>query len=206
MGKLRTTTVASQTGLAEALFSRTQARVLGLVFGQPQRSFFASEIIALARSGSGAVQRELSRLESAGLVTAQRVGRQKHYQANARSPLFNELRSVIRKTVGLFDPLEEALRPVASRMTAAFVYGSVASRHDTAASDIDLMIISDELSYGEVFHALESTSRALGRPVNPTVYTVSDFKARVRRKDAFVTRVLQRPKLWLAGSDRDIAA
>jgi predicted nucleotidyltransferase len=206
LGKLRTTTVASQTGLAEALFSRTQARVLGLVFGQPQRSFFASEIIALARSGSGAVQRELSRLESAGLVTAQRVGRQKHYQANARSPLFNELRSVIRKTVGLFDPLEEALRPVASRMTAAFVYGSVASRHDTAASDIDLMIISDELSYGEVFHALESTSRALGRPVNPTVYTVSDFKARVRRKDAFVTRVLQRPKLWLAGSDRDIAA
>ena len=140
------------------------------------------------------------------MVTTRRVGRQKHYQANARSPLFKELRSVVQKTVGLLDPLREALHPLASQITAAFVYGSVAAQRDTALSDIDLLIISNDLTYGDVFRALESSHRALGRRVNPTLYTVADFKARARRHNAFVTRVLERPKLWLIGSDRDIAA
>jgi predicted nucleotidyltransferase len=199
-------TVVSQAGLADALFTRTQARVLGLLFGQPRRSFFMSEIISLARSGSGTVQRELARLEAAGLVTARRVGRQKHYQANVCSPLFKELRSVVQKTVGLVDPLRHALQPVAPRIAAAFVYGSVASGRDTAQSDIDVLVISDELTYGEVFQALEPATRTLGRRVNPTVYTAADFRSRLRHHNAFLTRVLQRPRLWLIGSDRDIAA
>lgn len=203
MGNQKT---VNPTGLADALFTQSQARVLGLLFGQPNRSFFASEIISLARTGSGAVQRELARLENAGLLTVRRIGRQKHYQANARSPLFKELRSVVRKTVGLLDPIRDALQPVASKITAAFVYGSVASQRDTAASDIDVLIVSDELTYGEIFQALESASRALGRRISPTVYTVADFKSRIRSQNAFLTRVLQRPRLWLIGSDRDIAA
>ena len=197
---------ANPTSLADALFTQTQARVLGILFGQPQRSFFASEIISLARTGSGTVQRELSRLEGAGLISARRIGRQKHYQANPRSPLFKELRSVVQKTVGMLDPLRGALQPLGSKIRAAFVYGSVASRRDTAQSDIDLLIISDDLTYGDVFQALEPVSRPLGRRVNPTVYTVADFKARIHRHNAFLTRVLQRPRLWLIGSDRDIAA
>ena len=197
---------ATPTGLADALFTQTQARVLGILFGQPQRSFFGSEIISLARTGSGTVQRELSRLEAAGLITARRIGRQKHYQANAHSPLFKELRSVVQKTVGLLDPLRDALQPMASQITAAFVYGSIASKRDSALSDIDLLIISDQLTYGDVFQALESVSHTLGRCVNPTVYTVADFRSRLHRHNAFVTRVLQRPRLWLIGSDRDIAA
>lgn len=193
-------------GLAGALFTRTQQRVLGLLFGQPDRSFYASEVISRARAGSGAVQRELLRLEEAGLVTSQRLGRQKHYQANAHSPLFEELRSIIRKTVGLLEPLRDALGPIASKIQAAFVYGSVPGHKDTAVSDIDLMIISDELTYGDLFHALESASAQLGRRVNPTIYTMANFKKRVRGRNAFVTRMMARPKLWLIGSDRDIAA
>ena len=193
-------------GLADALFTQTQGRVLGLLFGQPHRSFFGSEIISLARSGSGAVQRELARLEHAGLVTVRRIGRQKHYQANLRSPLYKELRSVVQKTVGLVEPLRDALQRLASKIDAAFVYGSVASRQDTAQSDIDLLIISDELTYGDMFKALEPASHRFGRRVNPTVYTTDDFKSRLRRQNAFLTRVLQRPRLWLIGSDHDIAA
>lgn len=205
MGSQRPDVTGSTTGLADALFTQTQARVLGLLFGQPHRSFLGSEIISLARCGSGAVQRELARLEHAGLVTVRRVGRQKHYQANARSPLYKELRSVVLKTVGLLDPLRDALRPLAANISAAFVYGSVASRRDTAQSDIDVLVISDELSHGEVFQALEPISRMLGRLVNPTIYTVAEFRSRVQRHNAFLTRVLQRPRLWLIGSDRDIA-
>jgi hypothetical protein len=80
-------------GLADALFAKVQRRVLGVLFGNAGRSFYANELIALARSGTGAVQRELRRLEASGLVTVTRVGNQKHYQANPGSPVFEELRA-----------------------------------------------------------------------------------------------------------------
>ena len=165
-----------------------------------------SEVIALAHSGSGAVQRELARLEHAGLVTVRRVGRQKHYQANSQSPVYKELRSIVQKTVGLLDPLRQALRLLASHIRAAFVYGSVASHQERAGSDIDLLIVSDDLTHSDVFKALESVGHALGRRVNPTIYTRVDFQSRLERRNAFLVRVLLRPKMWLIGSDRDLAA
>src|SRR3990172_358259 len=115
------TTRRPQSTMADALFSTTQQRVLGLLFGQPERSFYATEIIGLAESGSGAVQRELARLEQSGLVTVRRLGSQKHYQANPDSPLFEELCGIARKTVGLAEPLREALAPFAALIAAAFV-------------------------------------------------------------------------------------
>jgi hypothetical protein len=126
-----------------------QQRVLAVLFGNPRRSFYANEVIALARSGTGAVQRELARLEASGLVTVTRVGKQKHYQANASSPVFEELRALVLKTVGLADVLRSALAPAAQSIRAAFVYGSIAKGEDTAASDIDLMVISDSLAYAD---------------------------------------------------------
>ena len=102
-----------QSGLVHALFAKVQQRVLGLPFGNPGRSFYADEVIGLVRSGTGAVQRELARLEAAGLVTASRVGKQKHYPANPASPIFPELCGLILKTSGMADVLRDALAPVA---------------------------------------------------------------------------------------------
>jgi len=157
--------------LADALFTQTQQRVLGVLFGQPERSFYASELIRDAGTGSGAAQRELAKLERSGLISARRIGHQKHYQANAASPLYSELRNIVLKTVGLAEPLRDALKPLSKAIRAAFVYGSVAKATDQSASDIDLMIISDSLTYGEVFGALERVTRRVARKVNPTVYT-----------------------------------
>ena len=193
-------------GVADALFGRVQQRVLGVLFGQPRRSFYANEIIALARSGSGAVQRELARLEAAGLVTVNRVGKQKHYQANAASPVFEELRALILKTVGLADVLRTALAPLERDIQAAFVYGSIAKGQDTAASDVDLMVISDRLTHAELFATLESASNQLGRKVSPTLYSAKELARRKKREQSFVTRVLAQPKLWLIGDERALAA
>lgn len=197
---------AATTSLADALFSNTQQRVLGLLFGQPERSFYASELIALAAGGSGAVQRELTRLEQSGLVAAHRVGMQKHYQADPKSPLFGELTSIARKTVGLAEPLRDALTPVARRIAAAFVYGSVAKKRDTASSDIDLMVISDKLSYADIYKALEPLGDRLGRRVNPTVYSRKELAKRAEGGNAFVKRVLGQPKIWVIGAESDLAA
>jgi len=197
---------ASSSGLADVLFAKVQQRVLGVLFGNPRRSFYANEAIALARSGTGAVQRELRRLETSGLVTVTRVGKQKHYQANAGSPVFEELRALVLKTVGLADVLRAALAPVSPDIRAAFVYGSIAKGQDTAASDIDLMVVSDRLTHADLFAALERASEQLGRKVAPTIYSSKELSKRVKQENAFVTRVLAQPKLWLIGDERDLAA
>ncbi|MCI0570998.1 MAG: hypothetical protein L0Y66_09610 [Myxococcaceae bacterium] len=195
-----------KTSLADALFTSTQQRVLGLLFGQPERSFVVTELIAKTGSGSGAVQRELAKLAGSGLLTMRKVGNQKHYQANPDSPIFEELTGIARKTVGLAEPLREALAPLSDRIDAAFVFGSIAKRSDAATSDIDLMIVSDTLDYAQVFGALEVAAARLGRAVNPTVYAHSELAKRLKDGNAFVTRVLGQPKLWLIGSEHDLTA
>jgi len=190
-----------RTSLADALFSSTQQRVLAYLFGQPERSFFATELIGLAGGGSGAVQRELASLAQSGLVTVTRIGTQKHYQANPASPIYVELCSIARKTVGLAEPLREALAPLAKRIAAAFVFGSVAKRSDTAASDIDVLVLSDSVDYADAFAALQTAEAKLGRTVNPTVYTPADWRKKHRNGNAFVTKVAAQPKLFLIGTE-----
>ena len=189
------------TSAADALFPAVRQRVLAVLFGSPDRSFYANELIALARSGTGAVQRELASLLAAGLVTVRDQGNQKHYQANAASPVFAELRGLVLKTVGLADVLRAALAPLAGQITMAFVYGSVARREDTAASDVDVLIVSDALGYAEVFGALESAAQTLGRAINPTLYTRAELARRRAQANAFVTRVLDQPRIWLMGDE-----
>ena len=87
-------------GLPETLFSKTQRGVIGLLFGNPQRSFYANEIVRHAKAGIGTVQRELARLSAAGLLTVSRIGNQKHYQANREAPIFDELEAIVVKTMG----------------------------------------------------------------------------------------------------------
>ena len=196
---------AQHGGLADALFSGTKQRVLGLLFGQPSRSFYATELIGLAGSGSGSVQRELAKLAQSGLVTVRSVGNQKHYQANTQSPIFTELCGIAQKTVGLAEPLRDALAPVVQQIIAAFVYGSIAKKSDTASSDIDLMLVSDDLSYADVFATLEVASSKLGRTVNPTILTRKEFTKRVKAQESFLSRVLEQPKVWIVGGESDLA-
>ena len=198
--------VLRRIGLADALFSNTQQRVLAALFGRPERSFFLNELVRLGGGASGAVRRELDRLEATGLVTAIRSGRQKHYQANPASPLFDELSSIARKTVGLVDPLRAALAPLAPKIAAAFIFGSFAKREDRAASDIDVMVVGDGVEDADVYAALEPLHGRLGREISPTFYTRADLAKYRAEGNAFVTRVLAGPKIWLIGTDDALAA
>jgi predicted nucleotidyltransferase len=171
--------------LASALFSATQLRVLGLLFGQPDRSFFATELINLVGAGSGVVQRELARLADSELVTVTRVGTQKHYQANRESPIFEELSGLIRKTVGLREPLKTALEPYRSQIDVAFIYGSIARGTDTASSDIDVMIFGDALDYVRIYAALENAESLLHRKVNVNLSTLTEWRKKLKEKNPF---------------------
>ncbi|MCX7140559.1 MAG: nucleotidyltransferase domain-containing protein [Proteobacteria bacterium] len=195
-----------RTGLADALFSGTQQRVLGLLFGQPERSFFASELIRLVGAGSGAVQRELGRLAESGLVVVSRIGNQKHYQANRDASVFKELHGLVVKTVGLVDPLRAALSALGERVHLALVYGSIAKKSETATSDIDVLIVADNLTLEEVYTALATAEEQLARRVNPTLYTPAEFIQRRRDGNPFLTKVLAGKFLPLIGKEADVSA
>lgn len=195
---------ASFGGLGGVLFTNTQQRVLAFLFGQPERSYFANELIHLTGAGSGAVQRELKRLSESGLITSQMRGNQRHFQANPQSPIFQELTQIVQKTFGLALPIREALAPYQEAIRCAFIFGSIAKKQDTVASDVDLFVISDSLSYADLVNQLLGTEVRLGRGINTTIYTEADVRQRLIDGNAFLSRVLEQPKIWIIGNESDI--
>jgi len=185
--------------LSDALFTTTQQKVLGLLYGKPDRSFYANEIDRWAQVGKGSLMRELDRLHRAGVLTLNRQGNQTHYQANPECPIYEELLGIVRKTFGIGEALRNALAPLAEQLVWAFVYGSIAKGDDHAGSDIDLMLIGENLSYGDVVALLMTTEERLGRTINPTLYTLADWQARQAAGNSFVSRVAEQDKINLIG-------
>jgi len=192
-------TEVGRSSISSALFSKTQQRVLGLLFSFPDRSFFTTEVIDRVGTGRGSVQRELSKLAESGLVTVTKVGNQKHFQANSASPIFTELCGIIRKTVGVYEPMSKALEPIANLIELALIYGSVAKGQEAAASDLDLLIVSDHLTLEQVFQQLASTETTIGRRINPTLYSCQEFERRRKDKVSFLSRVLAERTIVLFG-------
>jgi len=188
------------SAVASALFTPVQQRVLGLIFGQPERRFQSAELIRLAGSGTGAVHRQLQRLAKVGLVIVSREGNQKYYTARKDAPIFPELRGLVIKTVGVVDPIRAALAAVADDIDTAFVFGSVAKGNEHAGSDLDLLVVTDKLTYADVYSALAAAERTLGRTINPTVFTRAEWKKKRTRHDSFAARIATQPRLFVIGS------
>lgn len=193
------------SNISSVLFSKTQQHVLGLLYGQPEIDFHTNEVIRQTHSGTGAVQRELLRLTSAGILTVKQIGNQKRYQANQASPLFTELQSIVLKTFGLADIIKEAISPLSTKITLAFIYGSIAKQQDTVHSDIDLMFIGEDITYADVFHYLSPVEIQLSRKINPTFYSSKEWIRKKTTKNHFVEQLLQQPKIFLIGTENELS-
>lgn len=193
-----------KSSLSNVLFSKARQNVLALLYGQPDRSFHTNEIIRLTNSGTGAIQRELDKLSSVGLIAIEAIGNQKRYTANRTSPLFAELRGIVLKTFGLADVLQEALSPISPKIHIAFIYGSIAKQEDTAHSDIDLMLISDNLTYADLFKLLEEAQACLGRTIHPTFYSPAEWKRKRESNNHFLNQIMTQPKIFLMGTENEL--
>ena len=190
--------------IGDALFTKTQQKVLGLLFGKPDKSFYTNEIMRSAAMGRGTVSRELDRLVSAGLISITKEGNQNHYQANESNSIYKELVSIVKKSFGVADQIKEVLAPLDSNIEFTFIYGSISKGTATEFSDIDLMIIGDELNYGLVMEALMPLENSLQRKINPTLFEKADFIAKLNDGSSFVTRVMDQPKIMIKGREDDI--
>jgi predicted nucleotidyltransferase len=176
--------------LALAIFTDRQARLFRWLFGQPDRSFYLNELLRLTGLSSASLQQELKRLTEAGVVSSTRTGNLRLFQVNPASPLFPELLSLTRKTCGVPAMLAQCLAPLQGRLAHAWVYGSVAKQEDTSASDVDVLLVGNDLTLAEVLELLQPAEAALGRKVNPTCFSVAEFERRRSDPDSFVSRVL----------------
>lgn len=187
----------------DALFPKTRQGILAATFVQPEKAWYVSELARRMGIPPSSLQRELRDLEKAGILTTNRQGRMVFYQANTSSPVFSELRGLMVKTAGLADVLADALEPIAPMLRVAFVYGSIASGSEQTDSDIDLMIVGT-VSPLDLAVLLRRVRDLLGREINPRVYTPAEFVKKRARRDHFLTRVLEKPKLFVLGNNDDL--
>ena len=193
----------SPADLGTLFFGTYRRQVLGLLLLHPDEAFHLREIARVTQTQPGTLRRELAQLAGAGVLTTEKVGNLVRYQADQSCPIYEELRGILKKTVGVVDVLREALSPLSKRITLAFVYGSVARGGERRASDIDVMVVG-KVSFEEVVGALHGCQERLRREINPNVYAVAEFKRKVKGKDAFLAHVLKEPKLFVQGEDDDI--
>lgn len=192
--------------LGNVLFTKTQQKVLGLLYGRPARSFYLNEIVNLASIGRGTINRELERMEAAGIISKKRIGNQNHYQADPKCPIYQELVGIVRKTFGIADVIKVALEPRNDEIELAFIYGSIAKSEESAGSDIDLMVVAPDLAYAELIEMLGEAEQALGRPINPSIYDAGEIESKLGQKNAFLVRVMEQPKIWIKGGEDDLGA
>jgi len=186
------------------LFGRTRSVLLAVLYGHADQSFYLRQLARAVESGHGALQRELKHLTEMGLIARRTQGNQVLYQANSQSPVFPEIKSLIAKTVGIHDAIRSALAPLESEIQVAFVYGSVAQQTERASSDIDLMVLGN-VEFTEIVSAVSSVQKALAREINPTVFPVSEFQSKVKSGNHFLRNVMKAKKLFVLGSDRELA-
>jgi predicted nucleotidyltransferase len=189
--------------LPNLLGSKLRAKVLGWLFTHTDDRYFVRQLTGLLKEDSTNISRELARLEKMGILVLTTSGKQKYYQANPQSPIFNELHGLMVKTAGIADVLRLALKPSVKRIKSAFIFGSVATRLETRASDIDVMIIGD-ISFGDVVSLISPAQEILHREINPVVYAAQEFHDKVKTDHHFVNSVLAGEKIFLIGDEGEL--
>jgi predicted nucleotidyltransferase len=193
--------MGTASALSDILFGRTRGAVLRVLYGHVDESFYLRQLARHTGITLGAVQRELRQLVDAGLVHRKIVGHQTFYGANQDNPVFEEMRSLVAKTVGLHDVLLQALRPLEAKISLAFVYGSTARSRETTQSDVDLMIVG-RVQFADVIEHLAEAQKSLNREINPTVYSTREFLSKMREN--FLKTVLKEKKLFVIGDENVI--
>jgi predicted nucleotidyltransferase len=189
--------------LCGGLFGKTRQAVLALLYGRADSSFYTKQILDAVKIGRGTVQRELKNLTDAGIIIREVQGRQVYYRANARCPIFDELKSIVRKTFGVADVIRQSLATNADKIRVAFIFGSVAKSTDDRRSDIDLMVVG-KISFGDVVSLLTPAEQKLAREVNLVVYPIAEFKKKVKEDHHFVKTVLEDEKIFVIGDEDEL--
>lgn len=186
--------------LSAALFPGTKRKILALFFLNPDQEYYFSEVVRLTGTRQGVIQRELKSLAEAEILNAEKRGRQKFYSVNRKHPIFKDLRNIIFKTFGIIGKIREALKPLEKKIEIAFVYGSFARGEEMSGSDLDLFLVG-KVQLGELVSVLSHVEKAIGREINPTLFSEKEFKSKWSQKNHFLRSLAKTEKEYVIGSE-----
>jgi predicted nucleotidyltransferase len=199
---MRTEIRAPDAPLSNLLFGQTRGRILSTLYGDPDAAFYVRQIARRVAVSAGSVQRELITLADAGLISRSQIGSQVFYRANRDHPAFAELHALLAKTAGVFHQLAEALAPLSRAIEFAFVYGSFARGEEKSGSDVDLMVVG-QVTLDQLLERLAPAERALGRPVNPAVYSSEEIRSKLKGGNHFLKAIQRGDKTFLIGDEHE---
>ncbi|SFM82819.1 transcriptional regulator [Rugamonas rubra] len=190
--------------IAQALFTPAQQKLLGLLFVRVNQGFHLNEIMRLTGLGSASAQRELKRLHDSGLIVSERIGNVRRFRPNKDCMIYGELSSLVKKSFGLVSVLNSALAPLSKVLNVAFVYGATAKEQEGMDTNVELLLIGENTSYGELLSRLPVAERILRRKINPNLYSLPDFKRRLREQQPFILQMLREEKIYVLGDEEDL--
>jgi len=186
--------------ISAALFPGTKRKILALFFLNPDKEYYFSEVVRSTGTRQGVIQRELKTLTEAEILTSERRGRQKFYAVNRRHRIFQDLRNIIFKTYGVIGKIQDALEPVGEQIKVAFIYGSFARGEEVSGSDVDLFVVGN-IRLDEFISSLSSVEEAIGREINPTLFSVAEFRKMWSQTNHFIRSMANTEKEFVIGSE-----
>jgi len=195
--------IMRRSPIIDALFPEIRGKILAATLMRPEKSWYLSELSTFLETRPSSLQREVDALSKVGILEQSRDGRRVYLKPNALSPVFTDLKNLFAKTTGLVPVLREALEALGQHIKVAFLYGSIARSEEVSESDVDLMVIG-EAGLSEMVPALKRAEAILGRPINPTIYSMEEFRRKARAQDHFLSTVLGGTRQFMKGNDREL--
>lgn len=186
--------------ISAVLFPGTKRKILALFFLNPDKEYYFSEVVRLTGTRQGVIQRELKSLTEAEILTSEKRGRQKYYAVNRKHPISQDLRNIIFKTYGVIGKIREALGSLGEQIKIAFVYGSFARGEEVSSSDLDLFVVGD-IGLDDLVSALSNVEEAIGREINPTLFSAAEFRKKWSQKNHFIRSMVSVEKEFIVGSE-----
>lgn len=187
--------------LAQLLSSQVRAEIFRLLFNGNKTAIHLRDLQRKSQLSIGTIQKEIGHLKELDLVIPKRDGNRLYYTANTNHPLYKDICGLVEKTSGIVEKLKEVLGRI-KEIECAFIFGSLAKNEEKSHSDIDLIIIG-EVGQRVLSSKFKEVTEQTEREINPHIYSMKSWKAKLKKKDHFVKTISTDKKIFLIG-DEDV--
>lgn len=187
--------------LSFIISSSARIKILKILLMNPENRYYTRQISKIASVPIQAVQRETAKLHQAGVLYREKDGNRVYFRANKNFFLFQELKNIIIKTVGIGDKIKKIMIDKKD-ISLCFIYGSYAKNEENTKSDIDLAVIGN-ISSKALIETISKLQDDLGREINPYVITLDEFLEKLKRNEHFVISLVKTPKIFVKGTEDD---
>lgn len=188
--------------IANIFRSKVRKELFRLYFSNPESEYYLRELERILDIPVSMIRKELIKLAESGIFISTKKGNLTYYSLDKSYPLFDELKSIVFKTVGIKGLLKDTFKKMKG-IQIAFIYGSFAKNEERAKSDIDLFVIG-KINEDRLVAEIGNLEQILKREINYCLYTKEDLKEKKREKDPFITDLLEHPKIFLIGDESDL--